>query len=202
MNSNNLQPVLKHVFPQQGFVLLTSLIFLTVLTLIAVISTQNSSLEYQMSTNLAFKERAFQSSEAARKTVGTVVEDYVYQTGWTDVTVPFGIDVINPAALLEQNANTENLLIDSSLNADMDYRIDSNGDGDYSDGGDIDAEITVYKTQQGIAPGSSAAMLNAASGTGKGSSSAVRIYYELRSRGFTVSGSRSNTATEYRIIPN
>ena len=187
---------------QQGLALLTSLIFLTVLTLIAIISTQNSSLEYQMSTNLAFKERAFQSSEAARKTVGTVVEDYVFQTGWTDVTLPAGIDVIDTSALLELNDPSENLLHDGTIDPDMDYRIDSNADGDYTDGGDIDAEISVYKTQQGIAPGSSAAMLSAASGTGKGAGSAVRIYYELRSRGLTVSGSRSNTATEYRIIPN
>jgi len=187
---------------QQGLALLTSLVFLTVLILIAIISTQNSSLEYQMSTNLAFKERAFQSSEAARKTVGTVVEDYVFQTGWTDVNLPAGIDVIDTSALLEINDPSENLMYDGTLDPDMDYRIDSNADGDYTDGGDIDAEISVYKTQQGIAPGSSAAMLSAASGTGKGAGSAVRIYYELRSRRLTVSGSRSNTATEYRIIPN
>jgi len=191
-----------NIMQQQGFALLTSLVFLTVLTLIAVLSTQNSTLEYQMSSNLAFKERAFQSSEAARKTVGTVVEDYVYQTGWTGVSIPYGINVIDPTALLQENDVSENLLIDSTLNPDMDYKIDANGDGDFTDGGDIAAAISVYRTQQGIAPGSSAAMLNAASGTGKGSGSAVRIYYELRSRGFTVSGSRSNTATEYRIIPN
>ncbi len=187
---------------QKGFALLTSLVFLTVLTLIAILSTQNSSLEYQMSTNLVFKERAFQSSEAARRTVGTVVEDYVFQTGWTDVTLPIGLQVLDTDALLELNDPSENLLYDGTLDPDMDYKIDSNGDGDYSDGGDIDAEISVYRTQQGIAPGSSAAMLSAASGTGKGSGSAIRIYYELRSRGFTVSGSRSNTATEYRIVPN
>ena len=187
---------------QQGLALLTSLIFLTVLTLIAIISTQNSSLEYQMSTNLAFKERAFQSSEAARKTVGTVVEEYVFQTGWTDVNLPAGIDVIDTSALLELNDPSENLLYDGTINPDMDYRIDSNGDGDYTDGGDIDAEISVYKTQQGIVSGSSAAMLSAASGTGKGAGSAVRIYYELRSRGLTVFGLCSNTATEYRIISN
>ena len=187
---------------QHGYVLILSLVFLTVLTLIAVISTQNSSFEYQMSTNMVFKERAFQSSEAARKTVGTVVEEYMFNTGWPGVNLPNGIGGVNTANALDENGAGENLLVDSTLTTDMNYRIDGNADADYTDGGDINAEISAYKTQQGIAPGSSAAMLSAASGAGKGAASAVRVYFEIRSRGLTLSGAKSNTATEYRIVPN
>ncbi|MFV2055366.1 MAG: hypothetical protein ACC707_02820 [Thiohalomonadales bacterium] len=188
-----------------GYALITSLIFLTTLTLIAVVSTQDSSIGYKMATNGALKERAFQSSEAARQNVGDVVNEFVYESGWTPTVVnllPSGVTIVDDTLSLNDNLAGENFAFPNTLVPDLTYQVDANADSDFVDGGDINANIVVFRTQQGLAPGSSVAMLSAANGVGKGVNSSIRIYYEIRSRGLMASGARSNTATELRIVPN
>ena len=51
---------------QRGAVLITSLIFLVMLTIVAVVANQSTVLETRMSTNTIVKARAVEASEALR----------------------------------------------------------------------------------------------------------------------------------------
>lgn len=55
----------RNISAQRGAVLVVSLIFLLVLTLIGVVSMQNTTLEERMARNVYDGERAFQAAEAA-----------------------------------------------------------------------------------------------------------------------------------------
>jgi hypothetical protein len=69
-------------FLQRGYVLVTSLIFLMVLTLVAVIATKNTTLELKMSHNFLEKSQAFEGSEAARLKAGDLVDALMFYRGW------------------------------------------------------------------------------------------------------------------------
>jgi len=76
--------------PSQGFVLVTALIFLVVLTLVAVTAVKSTGLELRMSSNNALHTEAFEAAEAPRQVVGRLLESLGFNVavGWTAVTVP------------------------------------------------------------------------------------------------------------------
>lgn len=67
---------------QRGYVLITSLIFLLVLTLIAVVVTKNTSLNLKMSRNYIEKTAAFEGSEVARLDTDNMLDAFVFSRGW------------------------------------------------------------------------------------------------------------------------
>lgn len=70
--------------PLQGFVLVTALIFLVVLTLVAVIAVKGTGLELRMSSNNALHVEAFEAAESRRQTIGRLIEALGFNaaTGW------------------------------------------------------------------------------------------------------------------------
>ena len=69
---------------QRGAVLITSLIFLVMLTVVAVVATQSTVLETRMSTNAIVKARAVESSEALRTLSHELIATSCYNHGWPD----------------------------------------------------------------------------------------------------------------------
>lgn len=76
--------------PAHGFVLVTALIFLVVLTLVAVTAVKSTGLELRMSSNNALHTEAFEAAEAPRQVVGRLLEKLGFDpaTGWSAVTLP------------------------------------------------------------------------------------------------------------------
>ena len=193
---------------QHGYVLITSLIFLTVLTLVAVVSSQSTSFEYQMSSNLVLKERAFQSSETGRTGLGSVMDAHVFERDWDSaISMPAGLTVLDKDSsgasdmLFINNEAGEDLYNDSTLVSDADYKIDGNGDGDFDDGGDVNATVVAYKTRSVAAKGAGTAMVAGYEGIGKGvAGGGFNVYFELRSRGQSSLGAQAQTASEYRVV--
>ncbi len=188
---------------QQGAVLITALMFLTVLTLVGVISMQSTSMDYQMSTNAVLRDRAFHFSENGREAMGSVIDDHLFERGWTaNVTLPTGLNIANANKDLYNGNDTGESLADaSSLTVDATHRLDGNGDGDFTDGEDSNSAIIVYKTQTQWAAGAGTAMAAGYEGLGKAAAAGgVHVFFELRSRGTTVAGAQATTATEYRAI--
>jgi hypothetical protein len=58
----------------RGFVLVTAMIFLAVLTLVAVIAIRSTGLELRMSSNLAEQTEAFESAETSRRLIAPMFE--------------------------------------------------------------------------------------------------------------------------------
>ena len=67
---------------QRGVALFVGLIFLVVLSLIAVISMQGTVLEMRMTTNVARHEQAFEASDSLRTVPLAVFDQHVFNRGW------------------------------------------------------------------------------------------------------------------------
>lgn len=67
---------------QRGYVLITSIIFLVLLTLVALVALKNSGLEARMGANNALHTQAFEASEGSRRLVNILVDTNVFNRGW------------------------------------------------------------------------------------------------------------------------
>lgn len=67
---------------QRGMALFVGLVFLVVLSLVAVIAMQSTFLEMRMATNVARHEEAFQMSDSMRGAVGPFIEANLLTGGW------------------------------------------------------------------------------------------------------------------------
>ena len=67
---------------QRGFVLVTALIFLVVLTLIGVVATKNTTLGLKMSRNFLEKTQTFEAAETARVKADDLLDAATYNRGW------------------------------------------------------------------------------------------------------------------------
>jgi hypothetical protein len=67
---------------QRGIALFVGLIFLVVLSLVAVIAMQSTFLEMRMATNVARHEEAFQMSDSIRGMMGPFVDYNLLNGGW------------------------------------------------------------------------------------------------------------------------
>jgi hypothetical protein len=67
---------------QRGIALFVGLIFLVVLSLVAVIAMQSTFLEMRMATNVARHEEAFQMSDSMRGVVGPFLDSNFFNGGW------------------------------------------------------------------------------------------------------------------------
>jgi hypothetical protein len=196
------------VIRERGYVLLTSLVFLTILTLVAVVSSQSTLFDFQMSNNLALKDRAFQSSESGRIGMANILDGHVYEREWNNsIPVPAGLTVYDKDSsgaadmLFLGNEVTEDLYDTETMTVDAEYKIDGNADSDYNDGGDVNAELVVYKTKNVFAKGSGTAMVAGYEGLGKGAAAGgFNMFFELRGRGQSILGAQSETASEYRVV--
>lgn len=67
---------------QGGYALVTSIIFLVILTIVAVAALKSSGLEARMGANTAFHTQALEGSELVRHTVDTLIDANVFNRGW------------------------------------------------------------------------------------------------------------------------
>lgn len=203
MKTRHLTTLHTALHTQKGAVLITALMFLTVLTLVAVVSMQSTSLDYKMSTNSVMRDRAFYFSENGRKAMGSILDDHLFERGWTgNITMPTGLTIVDTSKdMYNGNEAGEDLNNAATLTVDATHQLDGNGDGDFTDGEDSNSEVIVYKTQTSWASGAGTAMLSGYEGLGKAAAAGgVHVFFEIRSRGESVAGAQATTATEYRAI--
>lgn len=71
----------------RGYVLVTGLIFLVVLTIVAVIAMRSTGLELRMSNNAGLRAKALESSEALRIALTQdLLDAHIYYRGWPSCT--------------------------------------------------------------------------------------------------------------------
>lgn len=96
---------LSKCFDSGGYALVTALIFLVLLTLVALAAIRGSGLEAKMSANNAARTEAFESSELPRAAVTNLIDALCYADGWPsaiggDATtftgaIPTGLGIVN-----------------------------------------------------------------------------------------------------------
>lgn len=198
---------------QSGVILVTGLVFLVVITLIAVIALQGTGIELRMATNAANSSRAFESSEGLRTITAPIIEEHTFHRSWPDsmaggvipagdfvtpIPTDFTIRVDSGNAALLYLTNTEGsaspLLSYSPLTTDTSYCFDECGNA-----GEVSAELGVFRTQTRLATGSGSAMVSGYEGLGKSAAAGGgNLFFEFRSYGSAPNNAQAVTATEYR----
>jgi hypothetical protein len=90
---------------EQGVALFVGLIFLVILSLVALVAMRGTLLDMRMTTATARHEQAFEASEAARAIPEAVLANHVYNRGWP---ASWGGNV--PDALFDLNTTFANRL--------------------------------------------------------------------------------------------
>lgn len=197
---------------ERGAVLITSLIFLVMLTIVAVVANQSTVLEARMSTNAIVKARAVEASEALRMASNEMIDAHLFYRGWPQslggnlnnslFDIPTGLVIGTPAANWGTgNETAENLFDPATWTLDMTLRVDGNGDSDYVDDVDQQADLYVYKTVVVNATGSATAMVAGYEGLGKSSASGgALMFFDLRSAGSSAANASGVTGSNYRYV--
>lgn len=194
-NNTILLQAQPYLYKQSGFVLVTGLILLLVITIASLTSMKNSVLGYKISANTAFNDVAFQASESARAAAGEAVKNYIWDRSWTGFTIHSGLSRESEYNPLKTNGIFENQFRPSTLEKDMDFNIAKSGDVD-----EIDADVFIIRSPTATgASGAGMQQLAGYRGAGKGAgSSGSYLYFELRSLGYSAGGAETTTASEYR----
>lgn len=196
---------------QAGAVLITSMMFLMVLTIVALVANQSTVLETRMSANAVAKKRAVESSEALRMGADDLLDAHLFNRGWPAVfggglanglfNIPSGITANSANDWGQGNGGSEDLFNASTWVNDASLRIDGNSDGDYVDDVDQQADLFVYKTVVTNAAGSATAMVAGYEGLGKSSASGgAQIYFDLRAVGASAGNATGATGSNYRYV--
>lgn len=203
-----------HVFSstrQSGAVLITSLMFLVVLTLVALVASQSTVLEARMSSNTIVKARATEASDSLRVGANDLLDGHLYNRGWPTTfggaldpslfSIPAGISVSNTDNWGTGNSVGENLYVAATWTQDMTLRVDGNADGDLNDDVDQNSDLFVFNTVTVNSPGSATAMVAGYEGLGKSSASGgALIFFDLRSIGASAGSSSTVTGSNYRYV--
>ena len=188
---------MNNLLTQRGAVLITSLIFLLVLTLIAVVAMQSTSLEQKMSTNVAYKLQTFEDAESSRAAISSVMYPHLWEKStWDNVTLPSGLCVTcnqGGAAMSFFNQQASDGY-ETGSNWDYDDRVAT-----YTSS-NINSAIFVYRTHVQSLGGVSGIGQKAYNmGTGGGASEAY--YFDVRvASSNVVTGTTSTVAADYRFI--
>ena len=215
---------------QRGYVLVTALIFLSVLTLIGVVTMRSSTLEQRMSANSAFRTQALESSEAGRGAISEVLDYHIFYRGWpSDLSAPSGSLASGtfsvPAGLtvrdIETNGDTScgtsetadgvaDALYLSKVSCGFatDAEDYSTVDAWYSvdvnsDGtADLAANIFVFRTDATQSPGAATAMVSGYEGTGKSAAAGGGLlYFDVRAQSSGGgAGATVLTGADYRHV--
>ncbi|HWP94284.1 MAG TPA: PilX N-terminal domain-containing pilus assembly protein [Gammaproteobacteria bacterium] len=202
----------------RGYVLITSLIFLLVLTLVAITATKNTTLELRMSRNFTDRMQTFEISETARLMVNELIDAHAFNRGWPvsqggevpdsvfGYTVPEGLDLDPDADGLEDlylsNATGETLLDVTTLETDMRYERDVDfPDTSVAPDAELEADIVVFRLGATTTPGSGTAMISGYEGTGKGAAGGGgALFFHLRSLAQGATGATSVTGADFRHV--
>jgi len=172
--------------------------FLLVLSIVAAVTMQGTTLEVRMATNNAVHLQAFEASEGLRIVSGRLLDEHVFHRGWptsvaggivdtgrftadipTDMTIS-DHDTDDDADLLYlQNTEGTGVLATvapvedlddpgSTLKGDMTWCLNNPDSGGCGDKSDISATAAVYRTRTALTEGTGAAMVAGYEGLGVG----------------------------------
>lgn len=204
---------------QSGIVLVTAMIFLVVLTLVAVTSIKGSGLELRMSANNAMHVESLESSEAPRQMVSRLVEVLGFSQdigGW-----PVSIGGETPDALFAYTLPTGMTILDGN-DADsapdnwFDYdpinfnytgfipratfsvNAASSGTSNYT----VSAQIAVQQMRDAPKIGCGQAMSQGFEGLGNSAKNCQDLFLYITSRGQDPTGQALyETSAVYRYVP-
>lgn len=204
---------------QRGYALLTAIIFLVILTGVAVTALRSSGLELRMSSNNALRTESFEASESPRLITGELLDIHTFNRGWPaslggdvadaefDYPIPTGFAIPTPVKNWYVNNSDEagNCAtpfrdaseVDCTLISDASYARDlaATGQSSYP----VRSDMSVFKLRVDLSPGSGTAMLAGYEGTGRSvASSGGRIFFYVQSTGYDAAPTAADTEAQTR----
>lgn len=181
---------------QRGMALISALLLLLVVSLLAVGLSMDSSMDIRMAAFQNFKARAFSSAESSMLTSGDILDDNIYDAGWTSADDPFKY----PNLSLEY----DDLIAGSiDIHGDGVFFMEANPakDTTMTMTGELDATVSVQKMLAVAAPGSAMQVAAGYAGTGKGSGGGgAHIIYNIEVSGNDADNARADLAMHYRYV--
>ena len=192
---------------EQGYVLLTSIIFLVIVTVLSLSAVRIGNVGERTTTNTALQMKVFETSEAARTAAATVLDEHIYYRGWPSNNGGSLQSNLFPVASsltirdADSDSVTDNLYEDKvAAGLATDVADDSTVDIQYSQSGQ-NADVYVFRNLAQTAPGSSAAMVSGYEGTGRAAAGGGgNVWFDLRAVGRGAGGARSITNSDYRFV--
>ena len=203
---------------QKAYALMVSMVLLSILTVIAVFSLQNTGLELKISSNAGRSTQAFEASEAARALVLPLIDAHIDQRGWPRALggqiddgafrqpIPQGLSLRHDAGA-EPRHWEESILIDAKNLAgdpreDADVVIERTVAPVGTQALSLRATVAVLKLRLGALAGNGMAMSDGYAGTGTAAANGGSgLYFYLLSRGQDPDSlASSRTASVYRHV--
>ncbi len=201
---------------QRGSVLITALVFMVVLTMVAVVAMRSTTLDFKITTNNMLKARAFENSETAKVGIAQVIDAHVFNRGyepaWPDEdggAIPDTVDFTLPAELEicpcpgapDDIWAVNNVALADYSAEDMQYRLDGNGDGDFEDAFDVASDLFITRLNVVPMVGGSLAQMSGYEGFGKGAAAGgAAVFFDSRSRGASLDSTSAIVGGDVRIV--
>ena len=194
----------------KGAVLVTSLVFLLVLTLVAVIAMQSTITDQKISTNIAYKTKSLESSESPRPRGWTILDNHVFEREWTkdlfdDGIVALGIDFndIDGLSLFDENNELRSFYLENTETSDPAFSGSYTQDMKYErtvGNESLKSDISIYRTGAHIRSGHGAAMVAGYEGTGKSAAgSGSSVYFHVISSGTSSANAETTTSADTSV---
>ena len=179
---------------QSGFALIVALVFLLVMTMIAVIAMRSTSLDLKMTTNTTLNRRAFQASEGARAAIGSVLTSFFFNHGWTGFVPPAEVIVTDTTKTPDQYTSLADLPPpDGTGTRPADLKFRSNQDGtrsaDSATIADLFSNIWITRTGKVKIEGSDSC---------QGCSASFYVMFDVRSQGAAPGNAQVRTGADFR----
>ena len=176
---------------EQGFVLITSLLMLTVLMIIGIAATNTTTIELQISGNDKVAKQTFYQAEAGIQVGSELVEDCIDQVGFT--TDDIGPVHINARELYKNESTTPVVWTPADGDVDADNDVDA-----YLPSATAPRTDLIFRGQTNLVAGSAIQMVAGYEGKGKasGSGGAIRIF-DIRSRHYGPLNSEETVLIEW-----
>lgn len=185
----------------RGIALVTGLIFLLILSLIAISAMKNSVLDYKISSHNSIRQRVFTQSEEVQSAVGEAIRHYfITNRDWTAVTLAENLTRSENFIPTSGNQASENPLDTNSLASDFQYTQQKNVNDGIPE--TITTDVYVLNGQTQFVPMSGLTQLSGYSGFGKSAANGgTNTLYEIRSRSRSDSGIERISYSRYLSIP-
>jgi hypothetical protein len=212
---------------QQGIALFVGLVFLLVLSIVAVIAMRGTLTEMRMVTNTARHETAFEASEALRSIPVSLFDDHVYARGWPtsfngdvpdseftySTTIPSSL-LADAKKALQKDCSGEPTLFYGQLQGACgglpketlydpstwrpDMIIAICDTGTQSCSGDVGAQISIVPDGTTLSQGAGGAQAAGYRGLGVGAANGgAEMYFEIRSVATAPGGGTATTHAQY-----
>lgn len=195
---------------QRGAALILVLVMLMALTMVAVVAMRTTTVDLKAANNNLVSKLAFQDSETVRRMMNDILADHTFSRVWPsellgtppvpgEPEIPPGMAILDLTELLWSEPPID-YADPTNVNAvDLTYRVDQNGDGDFLDDGDFDADIYSFNIGRAPAVGADTSQAKGYEGFGGGAAGGgANVFYDLRVQARAAGNARALTGAILR----